>query len=241
MTNAYEINALPSKIEAARRLLDRIAGEFAPAALSSGLGPEGMVLTDLVLGGNLPIEIFTLDTGRLPPETYALIDAVHARYGVRLHVYLPATDALERYLNHHGVNGFYGGVEARKACCHVRKVEPLRRALAGKRAWISGLRRGQSAARSEVPVAAFDAAHGLMKFNPLADWSEREVWSYIRDHGVPYNALHDRGFPSIGCAPCTRAITAGEDARAGRWWWETAGPRECGLHEHRVNGSPVAA
>ena len=168
---------LDQKITAARSLLRLVAEEFAPAALSSGLGPEGMVLTDLVFGDNLPIEIFTLDTGRLPPETYALIDAVHARYGVRLRVYLPATDVLERYLNEHGVNGFYGSVEARKACCHARKVEPLRRALAGKRAWISGLRRGQSAERSSVQVAAFDATHGLMKFNPLAEWNEREVWS----------------------------------------------------------------
>ena len=193
-----------------------------------------MVLTDLIFTEGLPIEVFTLDTGRLPNETYALLDAIAARYGTRLRMLFPRSDAVEAYVTSHGVNGFYNSVELRKACCHIRKVEPLRRALAGKKAWITGLRRAQSVSRGDLAVESFDDEHWLMKFNPLADWSHGEVWAYIRDRQVPYHALHDRGFPSIGCAPCTRAVAAGEDIRAGRWWWETADTKECGLHPGRA-------
>ena len=218
------------KADAVRLLLRRISREFAPAAFANSLGAEDMVLTDLIYTNGLPIEVFTLDTGRLPNETYALIDAIAVRYGAKLRVLFPSSEAVESYVKTHGVNGFYAGVEQRKACCHIRKVEPLRRALAGKKAWITGLRRAQSVTRSEVPIESFDAEHGLMKVNPLADWSEEEIWAYIRARQVPYHASHDRGYPSIGCAPCTRAVAPGEDIRAGRWWWENPDSRECGLH-----------
>jgi len=218
------------KIDATRALLRRAAREFAPATFANSLGAEDMVLTDLILGDALPIEIFTLDTGRLPNETYALLDAIAAHYGKRLRVVFPDQEAVEAYVNSHGANGFYNSVELRKACCHIRKVEPLRRALAGKKAWITGLRREQAVTREDLAVQSFDAANGLMKFNPLVDWSHDEIWDYIRTHAVPYNALHDRGYPSIGCAPCTRAVALGEDVRAGRWWWEQADTKECGLH-----------
>ncbi|MBI2294759.1 MAG: phosphoadenylyl-sulfate reductase, partial [Betaproteobacteria bacterium] len=172
----------------------------------------------------------TLDTGRLPIETYTLIDTIAVRYGTRLRVLFPRPEAVESYVKNHGINGFYNSVELRKTCCHIRKVEPLRRALAGKKAWITGLRRAQAVTREDFAVESFDAANGLMKFNPLVDWSHEEVWAYIRTHAVPYNALHDRGYPSIGCAPCTRAVAAGEGIRSGRWWWENANAKECGLH-----------
>jgi phosphoadenosine phosphosulfate reductase len=233
-------DAIHQKADAARWLLRRIGREYAPAALSSSLGAEDMVLTDLIFTNALPIDVFTLDTGRLPNETYALIDAIAARYGVRPRVLFPRSEAVESYVKDHGVNGFYGSVELRKACCHIRKVEPLRRALAGKKAWITGLRRAQSVTRGGLEVESFDAEHGMAKFSPLADWSHEEVWAYIRARQVPYHALHDRGYPSIGCAPCTRAIAAGEDLRAGRWWWENPGSKECGLHAH-PDGSVVRA
>lgn len=223
-------DALQQKVPAVQALLRRIAVEHAPAALASSLGAEDMVLADLILRDGLGIEVFTLDTGRLHNETYALLDAIAARYGTRPRVVFPRADAVEDYVNSYGINGFYSSVELRKACCYIRKVEPLRRALAGKKAWITGLRRGQSAARQEVEVRSYDPENGLIKFNPLADWSEEEVWAYIRTRAVPYNELHDRGFPSIGCAPCTRPISPGEDVRAGRWWWERGTTQECGLH-----------
>jgi phosphoadenosine phosphosulfate reductase len=223
-------DALHNKVTAAWRLLRRIALEHAPAAFANSLGAEDMVLTDLIYGEALNIDVFTLDTGRLPNETHALLDAIATRYGARPRLLFPRTEAVEAYVASHGVNGFYSSVELRKACCHIRKVEPLRRALAGKKAWITGLRREQAVTREDLVVQSFDAANGLMKFNPLVDWSHDEIWAYIRANAVPYNALHERGYPSIGCAPCTRPIEPGEDARAGRWWWETPQTRECGLH-----------
>ena len=223
-------DALQHQIDATRTLLRRIAGDFAPAVFASSLGAEDMVLTDLIYKTDFPIDVFTLDTGRLPEETHALIDAIGKRYGKRPHVYFPQAATLEAYVSDHGVNGFYTSVELRKACCYVRKVEPLRRALSGKKAWITGVRREQSVTRGGVEIESFDAAHGLMKFNPLAEWSHAQVWEYIGGHQVLYNALHDRHYPSIGCAPCTRAIAVGEDIRAGRWWWEDPQQKECGLH-----------
>jgi len=159
---------------------------------------------------------------------------VQQHYGVKLKLYYPQADALETYTREHGINAFYDSVELRKGCCAIRKVEPLKRALSAKRAWITGLRAQQSVTRGTLSVQAFDADHGLEKFNPLADWSENEVWAYIRTHGVPYNALHDKFYPSIGCAPCTRAISPGEDIRAGRWWWENPESKECGLHVRKA-------
>jgi len=219
--------------DAARAVLAQAAWEFGPAALASSLSVEDMVLADLIARDELPIEVFVLDTGRLHGDTLELVHRLRERYGLDVRVYRPSAPAVEAYVLRSGRNGFYESSELRNQCCEIRKVEPLRRALAGKGAWITGLRRAQSAGRGAVAVQAFDAVHGLPKFNPLADWSEEDVWAYIRAHDVPYNRLYDQGYRSIGCAPCTRPVVAGEDARAGRWWWEAAGKKECGLH---VNG-----
>jgi phosphoadenosine phosphosulfate reductase len=223
-------DALQQRIDAAETLLQRIASDFAPAAFASSFGAEDMVLTDLVARRDRGIEIFTLDTGKLPEETHRLMRETVGRYGIRLRVYVPDERAAEAYVAEHGPDAFFRSVALRKACCHIRKVEPLRRALSGKRAWITGLRREQSVTRGGLALESSDAEFGLMKFNPLADWSNQDVWDYIRNFEVPYNALHDHGYPSIGCAPCTRAVAAGEDIRAGRWWWEQPESRECGLH-----------
>ncbi|HZX28293.1 MAG TPA: phosphoadenylyl-sulfate reductase [Telluria sp.] len=213
-----------------RATLERIAAAHAPAVFASSLAAEDMVLTDLILKAGLPIGIFSLDTGRLHPETLGMLDKVQETYGYEIAVYRPDPAAVENYVAQNGLNAFYDSVEMRRECCRVRKVEPLGRALAGNKAWVTGQRRAQSATRTELAVEEFDSAHGLVKFNPLADWSEDDVWHYIRANGVPYNPLHDQGFPSIGCAPCTRAIQPGEDVRAGRWWWENPDSKECGLH-----------
>jgi phosphoadenosine phosphosulfate reductase len=219
---------------AARELLREIAADFSPAVLASSLGAEDMVLTDLIVREDLPIGIFSLDTGRLPAETHELMATIRRHYGLTLRLYYPRHDLLEAWTSEHGINAFYESVELRKGCCQVRKVEPLQRALAGQRAWITGMRAQQASTRDGLPLRSVDTANGgLEKFNPLAEWSEREVWAYLRQHGVPYNALHDRFYPSIGCAPCTRAVAAGEDVRAGRWWWENPESKECGLHLRR--------
>lgn len=228
--------SLEQKIEQARGLLESVQRDWAPAGFASSFGLEDLVLTDLIAREFPGIEIFTLDTGRLPEETHDLMRRVADHYGVRLRVFYPDTVAVERHVGEHGPNAFYHSVALRKECCQVRKVEPLKRALRGKRAWITGLRREQALTRRDLPVAEFDPATGLQKFNPLADWSHLDVWTYVRGRGVPYNALHDRGYPSIGCAPCTRAVREGEDIRAGRWWWEDPAGKECGLHR-AANGA----
>jgi phosphoadenosine phosphosulfate reductase len=210
--------------------LARVAAQFSPAVFASSLAAEDMVLTDLILKAKLPIGIFSLQTGRLHPETLAMLERVKQHYGYDIASYHPQQEAVDAYVAQHGLNAFYDSVEMRKECCRIRKVEPLGRALQGKKAWITGQRRAQSATRAELHVQEDDAAHGMAKFNPLADWSEQDVWDYIRANGVPYNALHDQGYPSIGCEPCTRAIEPGEDVRAGRWWWENPDSKECGLH-----------
>jgi phosphoadenosine phosphosulfate reductase len=211
-------------------LLHRIAVRHASPALASSFGAEDMVLTDLIARHALPIRIFTLDTGRLPGETYALIDRVRERYQLPIDVFYPDHHALEAYVREHGIDAFYRTVELRQQCCAIRKTAPLARALAGSGAWITGLRRAQSSTRTDVVIEEFDTRHGLWKFNPLVDWTDAEVWHYVRAHRVPYNPLHDHGYPSIGCAPCTRAIEPGEDVRAGRWWWEQPEHKECGIH-----------
>lgn len=228
--------SLDIKIAAAAELLQRIQNEFSPATLASSLGAEDMVLTDLVARHTPKVSIFSLDTGRLNPETYDLLAKVQQTYGqkVAIHVFYPQPEAIQQYVESNGINAFYDSVELRKACCGIRKVEPLKRALAGKTAWITGMRRQQAVTRTDMPVEEYDADHGLTKFNPLADWTEKEVWEYIRSNGVPYNALHDKHYPSIGCAPCTRAIAMGEDIRAGRWWWENEAGKECGLHVKKI-------
>jgi len=223
---------LAAKIAAAAVLLERIQDEFSPATLASSLGAEDMVLTDLVAKHAPGISIFSLDTGRLNPETYDLLATAQQTYGskVAMKVFYPQAEVIQQYVEASGINAFYNSVELRKTCCGIRKVEPLKRALAGNKAWITGMRRQQAVTRADMPVEEHDADHGLAKFNPLADWTEKEVWEYIRTNNVPYNALHDKHYPSIGCAPCTRAISVGEDVRAGRWWWEDEAGKECGLH-----------
>jgi phosphoadenosine phosphosulfate reductase len=211
-------------------LIHRIAAEFTPAVFASSLAAEDMVITDLILQNQIAIDIFSLETGRLPEQTLEVLKKVKLHYGYDVQLYYPDPAAVDVYVNAHGADGFYESVELRKRCCQIRKVEPLGRALAGKKAWITGQRRSQAATRTSLDEQEFDAAHGLAKFNPLADWSEQDVWYYLRLHKVPYNALHDAGYPSIGCAPCTRAIQPGEDIRAGRWWWENPDSKECGLH-----------
>jgi phosphoadenosine phosphosulfate reductase len=213
-----------------RATLSRIASDFTPAVFASSLAAEDMVLTDLILKSKLDIGIFSLETGRLHKETLAMLDRVKEQYGYQIAVFRPQTEAVDAYVAQNGLNAFYDSVEMRKECCRIRKVEPLGRALAGKRAWVTGQRRAQSTTRAELPVQEDDVAHGMVKFNPLADWSEQDVWNYLRENGVPFNALHDQGYPSIGCEPCTRAIQPGEDVRAGRWWWENPDSKECGLH-----------
>jgi phosphoadenosine phosphosulfate reductase len=223
--------AVAEKAATARALLTAAVAEFGEAlTFANSLGAEDVVLTDLIHGAHLPIEIFLLDTGRLPAETYTLLAELEARYHTRLTLFFPAAGAVETYVREHGINAFYDSVELRRACCQVRKLEPLQRALAGKQAWITGLRAAQSPTRDGLAVREADTTHGIIKLNPLAAWSETEVWAYIRLHDLPSNALHNQFYPSIGCAPCTRAISLGEDIRAGRWWWENPESKECGLH-----------
>jgi len=207
---------------------------FAPRiALSASFGsPEGMVILDL-MRTIYPdkTRVFMIDTGRLPQETYNLVDRVRDRFGVEVEVYFPDPAKIEAMVRCHGMNLFYESLEKRELCCSVRKVEPLRRALAGLDAWISGLRPSQSVTRRAVRAVEIDAAHGgRLKLNPLASWSHSDVWSYVRSHALPVNALHARGYPTVGCAPCTRPVKEGEDERSGRWWWENAETRECGIH-----------
>lgn len=206
-------------------------------ALASSLGAEDQVLTDMILKIDPCARIFTLDTGRLPQETYAAIGATMRHYGIRFEIYFPQTQAVEALEREFGPDLFYESLAKRKQCCRIRKLEPLQRALRTLDVWIAGLRRAQSATRTVIEKIEWDDVNQKIKLNPLADWSADQVWQYIRQHKVPYHALHDRGFPSIGCAPCTRAVRPGEDLRSGRWWWETsetkeseAPPKECGLH-----------
>jgi len=198
--------------------------------VASSLGAEDQVLAHMISAHDLGIPVFTLDTGRMFNESYELMSATERELGVKIRPYFPDASQVEQMVAERGINLFYDSVEARKRCCHVRKVEPLRRALAGCDAWITGLRRSQSVTRAALETVEWDEQNGLLKISPLADWSEDAVWEYIRANEVPYNELHDRGFPSIGCAPCTRAVEPGADPRSGRWWWEQPEHRECGLH-----------
>lgn len=198
-------------------------------AFASSFGAEDMVVTDLLLRITPHPRIFTLDTGRLPQETYELIQRVREHYSIQLEVYFPDTSRVEAMVREHGINLFYESPEKRKLCCHIRKVEPLQRALSGLSAWITGLRREQSNFRHRLAKVEQEEG-GRLKINPLADWTEEQVWDYLRRHRVPYNRLHDLHYRSIGCAPCTRPVQPGEDFRAGRWWWEQETKKECGLH-----------
>ncbi|ALO17132.1 phosphoadenylyl-sulfate reductase [Salinivirga cyanobacteriivorans] len=215
----------------ARETLDWAIERFgADLVLSSSMGAEDQVLTDMLMKKAPSVEVFTLDTGRLFPETYQLIDETNEFYKTKIKIYFPDYKQVEEMVNNKGVNLFYHSVENRKMCCHIRKIEPLKRAFSGRKAWISGLRREQSITRTEVQRVEWDEANGLVKINPLIDWKEDQVWDYITVNHVPYHKLHDKGYPSIGCQPCTRAVKPGEDVRAGRWWWEDPEHKECGLH-----------
>lgn len=225
-----QADTIAEKAAHAARLLREAARDYAPVTFANSLGAEDMVLTDLIWSGDIDIAMFTLDTGRLPAEVYDLIASAERKYGRHMEVFFPERASVENYVATHGINGFYNSIEARKACCQARKVEPLKRALEGKNAWVTGLRAAQSPTREKLKPVGFDQAFNMVKINPLADWSEEDVWTYLRTRNVPYNALHDRGYPSIGCGPCTRAIQPGEDIRAGRWWWEAPATKECGLH-----------
>ena len=196
---------------------------------STSLGQEDQVITQLIAENNIPIHIFSLDTGRLFPETLDLIARTESKYKIKIQVLYPERESVESLVGKIGINGFYDSVENRKSCCYARKVEPLKRALAGNSIWITGLRSEQSANRSSMRNLEWDESNHIIKYNPLLDWSFDQMISFIEENKVPYNPLHDKGFVSIGCAPCTRAISQGEDARAGRWWWEDS-KKECGLH-----------
>lgn len=202
------------------------------AAICTSFQAEGMVILDMALRIDPNVKVFTIDTGRLPMETYELIDQVREHYGKPIEVYYPDDDELSGMVGKHGINAFYRSASLRMLCCEVRKVNPLNKALANLDAWITGLRRSHSTGRANTTKIEVDEAHGgILKVNPLADWTEEQVWEYIRANNVPYNRLYDQGFTSIGCAPCTRPTEAGEDSRAGRWWWESGTtPKECGIH-----------
>jgi phosphoadenosine phosphosulfate reductase len=221
---------LEEQAAAVRMLLERMLAQHGRLVYSNSLGAEAMVLTDIIWTHLPQIDVFSIDTGRLYEETYDLLEQLQRRYQRRIRVVYPDAAALERLVARQGVNGFYHSLEARIECCRVRKVEPFRRAIAGFPAWITGVRREQSAGRARTRAIEWDAEYGLYKVSPLLEWTEEQVWQYIRAHRLPYNALHDRHFPSIGCSPCTRAIQPGESRRAGRWWWEQPESRECGLH-----------
>ncbi|MFW7340987.1 phosphoadenylyl-sulfate reductase [Pollutimonas sp. H1-120] len=222
--------ALSSSWAILQAALEHIADTHPDAVFASSLGAEDMVLAHAIFAAGLPIQVFTLDTGRLHAETLALIQLIEDRYGVAVRRIQPDPASIKAHVDAHGAYAFYESMALRKECCALRKVEPLRRALQGHSAWLTGQRRSQSLTRTELPESEFDPVFGLWKYNPLASWTQEEVWSVIRRFGIPYNPLHDRGYPSIGCEPCTRAVRPGEDERAGRWWWEQKQSKECGLH-----------
>lgn len=222
-----EIDGL-QPVEALALLANKFPGEI---VFSTSFGWEDQVITHMIFTNDLPIKIFTLETGRLFPETYYVWNRTMEMYGKPIHAYYPNNELLEQMVNAKGPSSFYESIENRKECCGIRKVEPLNRALSGNKCWVTGIRAEQSANRQFMGNLEWDEQHNLIKFHPIYDWTLDQVKEYIRVHNVPYNTLHDRGFPSIGCQPCTRAVQPGEDFRAGRWWWEDQSKKECGLHE----------
>jgi phosphoadenosine phosphosulfate reductase len=210
-------------------LLRRAVAEYGDVVYSSSLGIEAMVLTDLIFTSAPEIEVFTLDTGRLHPETLDLLDRVERRYKQRITVFYPDSASVEKLVRDNGINGFYNGLEERQSCCQVRKVEPFMRAIKGRKAWVTGVRREQSTERARVESLEWDDRYDLWKVSPLLDWTDKDIHDYVKARALPYNPLHDKGYPSIGCAPCTRAVEPGADPRSGRWWWENPETRECGL------------
>ena len=248
--HARKTRGFDARVAHAVALLREAAEDHAGRIVqASSLGVEGMVLTDMIARHGLGIAVATLDTGKLHAETLALIPRAEQRYGVQVEVFRPQAEAVVQFVRRHGEQAMFDSVDLRKSCCELRKLEPMQRLLAGRSAWVTGLRREQSEHRSSVPFFEIDA-EGREKFYPLADWSDADVWHYVATNDVPYNTLHDQFFPSVGCAPCTRAVSLGEDPRAGRWWWEAENNGECGLHalplqrtgQHpRLRPEPVAA
>lgn len=219
------------KDSCAKEILEHFLDKYGSrAALSSSFGVEDQVLTHMLLSIDKNANIFTLDTGRLHPQTYSVMDATNLKYGIKVNVFFPKTGEIENLYKEQGVNGFYESLQNRKKCCFVRKIDSLQRALSELDIWITGLRASQSVTREDLKVIEFDNVNGVIKVNPLLNWSEDDIWSYIKEHNIPYNSLHDEGYPSIGCAPCTRAVEQGADIRSGRWWWENPEHKECGLH-----------
>lgn len=217
--------------DALHLLADAFPGKL---TFSTSFSMEDQVITDQVSKSGVPVTVFTLDTGRLFPETYSTWSRTLEHYKLTIDAYYPNAEKIQEFVRQYGPNAFYESVEHRKQCCHIRKVEPLKKALAGKAVWITGLRAEHSAGRNEMHLLEWDGVNQIIKYNPLLHWSTAQVWQYINEQQVPYNSLHDKGFISIGCAPCTRAVRAGEDFRAGRWWWEDQSKKECGLHVHQV-------
>ena len=225
-----ELNALlagKSATEIVQYFVDNHKGKV---ALGSSLGAEDQVLTDMLVKADKSVNIFTLDTGRMFPETYSVLDETNKKYEININVFFPDRQEVEKMVAEKGINLFYNSIENRKLCCKVRKTQPLKRALQGVDVWFTGLRKDQSVTRFFTQLVEWDEGHQLLKVNPLLSWTEKQVWAYIKENNIPYNQLHDKGFPSIGCQPCTRAIEKGEDVRAGRWWWEAPEHKECGLH-----------
>ena len=229
MTTDFSIE-LKRKVDQSVEILKQALADYGSVTFANSLGAEDVVITDLIAKHAPGITPFSIDTGRLPNETLELLARIEQRYQQKIAVYYPDFAELERFVGKEGINAFYDSQTLRKACCSLRKVVPLKRALVGYGAWVTGLRREQSITRNELSTSTWDSDNGLQKINPLADWSVDDLWSYIHTYQLPYNALHDHGYPSIGCAPCTRAISTGEDIRAGRWWWEQPETKECGLH-----------
>ncbi len=225
--NIEKLNLMTSE-EAMRYLMDKYGDRI---ALSSSLSLEDQVITHMMLSIRKNARIFTLDTGRLFPETYSLIDKTNMKYGIKMEIYFPDHEKVEAMTRKHGVNLFYESMEKRKECCNVRKIEPLNRALSTLDVWVCGLRREQSITRGDMKMVEKDPYSNVIKFNPLIDWSLKDVTDYIKANNIPYNPLHDKGYPSIGCQPCTRPVAEGEDIRSGRWWWEDPDKKECGLHK----------
>lgn len=225
--NIEKLNLMTPE-EAMRYLMDKYGDRI---ALSSSLSLEDQVITHMMLSIRKNARIFTLDTGRLFPETYSLIDKTNMKYGINMEIYFPDHEKVEAMTRKHGVNLFYESIEKRKECCNVRKIEPLNRALSTLDVWVCGLRREQSITRGDMKMVEKDPYSNVIKFNPLIDWSLKDVTDYIKANNIPYNPLHDKGYPSIGCQPCTRPVAEGEDIRSGRWWWEDPDKKECGLHK----------
>ena len=230
-----KISDLSDKLEgldisqAIRLLSDTFAGK---AVFSTSFSLEDQVISHAILENKIPVDIFTLDTGRIFTETYSVWNSTNQRYQTKIKTFTADYKTLQYYLTEKGPNAFYESVENRKQCCHIRKVEPLKRALKGQQLWVTGLRAEHSAARQDLQMLEWDEGHQLIKFHPILHWSTEEVRQFVTKHNIPYNTLQDKGFVSLGCAPCTRAIKPGEDFRAGRWWWEDDSKKECGLHEH---------